>query len=82
MKTDYCCERGNKLRSFSASSTPRKVVKAGADALAQTFEEGAVVGLGWHGSHCMSCEACSDGDFVCCETQQITSLHFDGGYQE
>eukprot|EP00903_Cladosiphon_okamuranus_P011987 g11256.t1 len=59
-----------------------KVVEAGADSSAQKFEEGTVVGIGWHGNHCQSCEACSDGDFICCDTKQITGIHFGGGYQQ
>lgn len=47
-----------------------------------TFGEGDVVGVGWHGHHCLSCEACSDGDFACCERLKITGLHLLGGYQE
>lgn len=63
----------NRARAFAAFSLPKKkkkkVVKAGAHASAQKFEEGTIVGIGWHGNHCLACEACSDGDFVCCDTQ-------------
>ena len=61
---------------------PRQVVKAGTHATAQKFEEGDVVGIGWHGNHCHSCESCTEGDFMLCDTKQITGLHFGGGYQQ
>lgn len=59
-----------------------QVVKVGAGDIASAFAEGAVVGVGWHGDHCLSCEACSDGDFVCCRKQKATGIHIHGGYQE
>jgi len=40
------------------------------------------VGVGWHGGHCFTCEACRSGDFVNCENAQITGISFDGGYAE
>lgn len=49
--------------------------------MAQSFKEGATVGIGAHGNHCLSCEACSDGDFICCDKLQFTGTHFAGGYQ-
>lgn len=58
------------------------MVESGADEVAQSFEEGTVVGVGWHGNHCQSCEACTDGDFICCNKGQITGIHFNGGYQQ
>jgi|SRR5215469_1392297 len=40
------------------------------------------VGVGWHGGHCFQCEPCRRGDFMLCQNEKITALHFDGGYQE
>lgn len=59
-----------------------QVVKSGAGSTAQVFGEGDIVGVGWHGGHCLSCEACTDGDFICCQKGEITGIHFAGGYQE
>lgn len=50
--------------------------------MAQSFALGTVVGAGWHGGHCLTCESCTDGDFVCCENHVITGIHRGGGYQE
>ncbi len=46
------------------------------------WREGDRVGVGWHGGHCFTCEACREGDFVNCENGLVTGIHFDGGYAE
>jgi len=46
------------------------------------WTEGDRVGVGWHGGHCFTCDACRSGDFVNCENGQVTGIHFDGGYAE
>jgi alcohol dehydrogenase/propanol-preferring alcohol dehydrogenase len=46
------------------------------------WSEGDRVGVGWHGGHCFTCEACRDGDFVNCANGLVTGIHFDGGYAE
>jgi alcohol dehydrogenase/propanol-preferring alcohol dehydrogenase len=46
------------------------------------WSEGDRVGVGWHGGHCFTCDACRDGDFVNCENGLVTGIHFDGGYAE
>lgn len=40
------------------------------------------VGVGWHGGHCFQCEPCRRGDFMLCQNEKITGIHFDGGYQQ
>ena len=40
------------------------------------------VGVGWHGGHCFTCDACRRGDFINCSNEKITGISFDGGYQE
>ena len=57
------------------------VVDAVGDGVA-LWEEGDAVGVGWHGGHCFTCEACRDGDFVNCENEQICGISYDGGYAE
>ena len=61
---------------------PNQVIKVGTGTIAQSFGEGDVVGVGWHGKHCFACEACTAGDFVCCANQEVTGIHIGGGYQE
>jgi len=46
------------------------------------WAEGDRVGVGWHGGHCFTCEACRNGDFVNCENALVTGISFDGGYAE
>ena len=46
------------------------------------WEEGARVGVGWHGGHCFTCALCRAGDFVNCENGVITAISRDGGYAE
>ncbi|MEE6209096.1 alcohol dehydrogenase [Salarchaeum sp. III] len=46
------------------------------------WREGDRVGVGWHGGHCFTCEACRRGDFINCENADVTGLDFDGGYAE
>jgi len=46
------------------------------------WKVGQRVGVGWHGGHCFECEPCRRGDFVLCQRQKITAIHFDGGYAE
>jgi alcohol dehydrogenase/propanol-preferring alcohol dehydrogenase len=46
------------------------------------WAEGDRVGVGWHGGHCFTCDACREGDFVNCENGQICGISYDGGYAE
>jgi alcohol dehydrogenase/propanol-preferring alcohol dehydrogenase len=46
------------------------------------WSEGDRVGVGWHGGHCFTCDACREGDFVNCENGLVTGISFDGGYAE
>ena len=57
------------------------VIDAVGDEVTQ-WAEGDRVGVGWHGGHCFTCEACRSGDFVNCENAQVTGISFDGGYAE
>ncbi|MGA2357227.1 MAG: alcohol dehydrogenase [Terriglobales bacterium] len=43
---------------------------------------GQRVGVGWHGGHDFTCNACRRGDFINCQNEKITAVTFDGGYQE
>ena len=57
-----------------------RVDAVGADV--SLWKPGQRVGVGWHGGHCFICDACRRGDFILCQNQKITALHFDGGYAE
>ena len=46
------------------------------------WKPGQRVGVGWHGGHCFTCEACRRGDFVNCKFEKITGITHDGGYAE
>ena len=46
------------------------------------WKPGQRVGVGWHGGHDFTCNACRRGDFINCQNEQITAISFDGGYQE
>jgi D-arabinose 1-dehydrogenase-like Zn-dependent alcohol dehydrogenase len=46
------------------------------------WKTGQRVGVGWHGGHCFICDACRRGDFILCQNEKITAIHFDGGYAE
>ncbi len=46
------------------------------------FKVGERVGLGWHGGHCNYCTPCRRGDFMLCENQPISGIHYDGGYAD
>ncbi|HVN17135.1 MAG TPA: alcohol dehydrogenase [Dongiaceae bacterium] len=46
------------------------------------WKQGQRVGVGWHGGHCFICDPCRRGDFINCQNEKITAIHFDGGYQE
>ena len=46
------------------------------------WKTGQRVGVGWHGGHCFQCAPCRRGDFVNCQVEKVTAIHFDGGYAE
>jgi D-arabinose 1-dehydrogenase-like Zn-dependent alcohol dehydrogenase len=46
------------------------------------FRTGDRVGLGWHGGHCGTCDACLGGHLGHCRNGRITGIAFDGGYGE
>jgi D-arabinose 1-dehydrogenase-like Zn-dependent alcohol dehydrogenase len=46
------------------------------------FKPGQRVGLGWHGGHCNYCPSCRRGDFILCENQPVSGIHYDGGYAD
>jgi D-arabinose 1-dehydrogenase-like Zn-dependent alcohol dehydrogenase len=46
------------------------------------WADGDRVGVGWHGGHCFTCDACRRGDFITCENGAVTGISYDGGYAE
>ena len=46
------------------------------------WKPGQRVGVGWHGGHDFTCNACRRGDFMNCQNEKITAISHDGGYQE
>jgi D-arabinose 1-dehydrogenase-like Zn-dependent alcohol dehydrogenase len=57
-----------------------RVDAVGADVT--NWKPGQRVGVGWHGGHCFTCEACRRGHFVLCQNEKITAISHDGGYAE
>lgn len=37
--------------------------------------KGMLVGVGWHGDHCLFCEACRRGDFMMCPNSRVSGIH-------
>src|ERR1700733_14105025 len=46
------------------------------------WKAGDRAGVGWHGGHCFTCNACRHGMFINCEKAKITGITHDGGYAE
>jgi alcohol dehydrogenase/propanol-preferring alcohol dehydrogenase len=46
------------------------------------FSKGDRVGVGWHGGHDGTCDACLRGQFIHCVQRRITGISQDGGYAE
>src|SRR6202158_1984170 len=46
------------------------------------WKPGQRVGVGWHGGHDFTCNACRRGDFINCKKEKITAISHDGGYAE
>jgi len=46
------------------------------------WKPGQRAGVGWHGGHDFTCNACRRGDFINCQHEKITGISHDGGYQE
>jgi propanol-preferring alcohol dehydrogenase len=44
------------------------------------WKVGDRVGVGWHGGHCFTCDACRKGLFINCVKAKITGISHDGGY--
>jgi len=47
-----------------------------------TWQEGARVGIGWHGGHDGTCASCGRGDFITCQNIRVPGIAYDGGYCE
>lgn len=46
------------------------------------WKVGDRVGVGWHGGHCFTCDACRRGLFINCVAGKVTGASHDGGYAE
>ncbi len=57
-----------------------RVDAVGADVT--NWKPGQRVGVGWHGGHDFTCNACRRGIFINCQNEKITGISYDGGYQE
>jgi D-arabinose 1-dehydrogenase-like Zn-dependent alcohol dehydrogenase len=57
-----------------------RIDAVGADAT--NWKPGQRVGVGWHGGHDFTCDACRRGNFINCKNEKITAISHDGGYAE
>jgi D-arabinose 1-dehydrogenase-like Zn-dependent alcohol dehydrogenase len=57
-----------------------RIDEVGAGVAAWT--KGQRVGVGWHGGHDGTCNACRRGDFGNCQNLKIAGISYDGGYQQ
>lgn len=48
----------------------------------EKYQVGGRYGRGWFGGCCFHCESCRRGDFVTCDSNQISGISDDGGYAE
>src|SRR5271154_2056954 len=48
----------------------------------KNWKPGQRVGVGWHGGHDFTCNACRRGNFMNCQNEKITAITHDGGYAE
>ncbi|SFG87306.1 NADPH2:quinone reductase [Halopelagius inordinatus] len=70
---------------ISYPRVPGHEIAGRVDAVGDEVEQwspGDRVGVGWHGGHCFTCEACRRGNFLQCENGDVTGLTYDGGYAE
>jgi D-arabinose 1-dehydrogenase-like Zn-dependent alcohol dehydrogenase len=71
---------GLKLPRIPGHEIAGKVEKVGAKV--KPWKVGDRVGVGWHGGHCFTCNACRKGLFINCENAKVTGITHDGGYAE
>jgi len=77
--------RGGHYPGLTLPRIPGHEVAGRIDALGAgvtQWKEGDRVGIGWHGGHCFTCNACRRGLFINCEKGLVTGINFDGGYAE
>jgi NADPH2:quinone reductase len=70
---------------LSYPHVPGHEIAGRVDAVGDDVEDwstGDRVGVGWHGGHCFTCDACRRGDFQQCANAEITGITYDGGYAE
>jgi alcohol dehydrogenase, propanol-preferring len=77
--------RGGRFPGLELPRIPGHEIAGKIDALGSgvtAWKEGDRVGVGWHGGHCFTCDACRRGLFINCARLRITGLSHDGGYAE
>lgn len=85
----YCHSDENIRRGWTGNAFPRvpghevagTIDSLDADVPAD-WREGDRVGVGWHGGHCLSCDACRDGRFLQCPRRLGCGTSYDGGFAE
>lgn len=77
--------RGGHFPGLTLPRVPGHEIAGRVDAVGPgvtAFSAGDRVGVGWHGGHCHTCEACRRGLFINCAKGKITGVTHDGGYAE
>lgn len=77
--------KGGQFPGLVLPRIPGHEIAGRVDAVASdvtAWKVGQRVGVGWHGGHCFTCQACRRGLFINCEKAKITGISFDGGYAE
>lgn len=85
----YCLSDENIRKGWIGNDFPRVpgheaagTIDAVGAQVPDDWREGDRVGVGWHGGHCLSCDACRAGRFLRCARRQGCGSSFDGGFAE
>jgi len=79
--TYYAAFPGVSLPRVPGHEVVGKIVKRGSG-VPEKYTIGGRYGRGWFGGACFHCENCRKGDYVTCDSHQVSGITDDGGYAE